>query len=208
MMAELETGGELVVREVELELTSPRKITPSFAVAAVAGIVLLSATSAAWLVGVIVAIASLLAHGEFLPIVVMAGTAWLVARGWAALYQSLSARMRPPDLSATALLPDSYWTLSPQLRRLLLDTRTSRESLRDRDIDRADLLRQLFAWVTCIAEVEGPNRDLLRDHHIDGHRLREEIASFYDRPDLRERALDLLDRFEAGLLDRSRDPFR
>ncbi len=207
-MAEIESGGELVVREGELELTSPRRLTPSFALATIAGLVLLSATSVAWILGVVAALASLFAHGELLPIVVMAATAWLVARGWAALYQSLSARMRPPDLSATALLPDAYWTLSPPLRRLLLDTRTSRESLRDPDLDRAELLRQLFAWVTCIAEVEGPDRELLIDHHLDGHRLREEISSFYDRPDLHRRAIDLLDRFEAGLLERSHDPFR
>ncbi|MEZ4382445.1 MAG: hypothetical protein R3A79_14005 [Nannocystaceae bacterium] len=208
-MSGAEPGEALAVAEAgELELTAPRPLTPAYVGGAIAAVVLLGGTTIAWLVGLVAAIAALIGGGELVPLLTMAATAWLVARGWTALYQSVAARLRPTDLSETALLPDAYWTLAPQLRRLVLDTRTSREALRDPELTRAELLRELFAWVTCIAEVEGPDRDTLHDHHLDAKRLRDEITAFYDRPDLRTRALELLDRFESQLLDRGRDPFR
>ena len=208
-VSEAEPGEALAVVEAgELELTAPRPMTPTYVAGAVAAVLLLGGTTVAWIIGLVVAVAALVANGEIVPLLTMAATAWLVARGWTALYQSVAARLRPTDLSETALLPDAFWTLTPQLRRLILDTRTSREALLDPELTRAELLRELFAWVTCIAEVEGPDRDTLHDHHLDARRLRDEITALYDRPDLQARALELLDRFEAQLLDRGRDPFR
>lgn len=212
MSAELPAGppsAALVpVASATLSLSAPRRLTPQYAAAVIAALGLLVPSTGVWVVGAIYAISALLLEGVLVPGLAIAATGFLLGRGWHALAQSVRARLTRPDLSESEALPEAYHALSPQLQRLVRHTRTVRAGIADLELDKAAVLRDVFEWVSAVAEIDGSDRETLVDRGLSAGALRAEVVALHERRDPRSQATDLLARFEDVLLETGGDPFR
>ncbi|MEZ4449158.1 MAG: hypothetical protein R3B09_06735 [Nannocystaceae bacterium] len=192
-----------------VELVAPRRLTPSFLVGAIILMVALTATTIACIVAGLLGFLGFLHEpmGRLVGLELLALGVFGGALCWRALYKSVVARVRPPDLSEVAL-PDAFWRLSPRLRRLLEETRASREALRDPEIGYDELLDELNNWLNSVASVSGNDADVLAHRGLDGERLRPVVVAICDREDIQPRTLALLDDYEARLLDEGLGPYR
>lgn len=202
------SGALAPVSGTGLTLASPRRVTLGWAANLVAAVVLLVATSGAWIVGAIFAVAALLQGGSLVPVLAIAATGFLLGRGWLGLVQSVRARLRDHDLSEVEALPDAFHLLSPTLQQLVRHTRTVRAGVQDPELEASEVLRDAFEWITAVAEVQGQDREALTDRGLSAAALRAEVVGLDDGVDPRPAVVDLLARFERALLDTSGDPFR
>lgn len=200
------TGGSTSL--VEDKLTAPSRVTPGYTAAAIAALMLLIATSGWWAVAALAALLGLLAGGGVVPVLALGGAGVLIGRGWVALVQSIRGRLRRYDLSASEALPDAVGRLSLPLQRLLRHTRTVRAVIADADLSHAKVLRELYDWLTSLVELDADDAEYLGERKLDAASIRPQVLAMGKVPDAGARAADLLERFEARLLDHDHDPFR
>ena len=192
----------------EEPLTAPSRMTPSFAAAAVAALGLLTFTTGWWALATIAALVGLLSGSGLLPVLALGVAGVLLGRGWVALAQSVWGRLRRYDLSEAEALPDGLARLSPPLQRLLRHTRTLRAVLQDPELSDAQVLRELYDWLTSLAELDGEDAEHLTERKLDAASIRPQILAMERTRDAGPRGADLLQRFEERLLDHDHDPFR
>jgi hypothetical protein len=190
---------------------------------------LLTLTSAWWVSALFAALVLLLDAGSLVPLLAVSVAGVLVGRGWFALVDSVRTRLRRVDLSDVAALPDSIRVLSPPLQRLVRHTRTLRRVVGDEALPYDEVMRQLYDWLTGLAELPPPDIELLERLHLDRPRMREAVLAIGEahspgqslgqslgrslgrssaQSSVWARATDLLERFEARLLAPELHPFR
>ncbi len=192
----------------EEPLTAPSRITPSYAAAAIAAVGLLVFTTGWWALASIAALVGLLAGGGIVPVLALGAAGFLIGRGWVALVQSVHGRLRRYDLSDAEALPDGAQRLSPPLQRLLRHTRTVQAVLRDPELTDTAVRRELYDWLTSLAELDGDDAEHLADRKLDAASIRPQILAMERTREAGPHGADLLLRFEARLLDHDHDPFR
>jgi len=160
-----------------------------------------------------------LGTGGLGPVLVFVFTGVLLVRGWIGMMQTIGERLRRHDLGEAVALPDAFWALSPGLQRLVPHARSLTIVLEGSEPTAAEIDREMFEWITSMAELPLCDRDDLAQRGIDAHDLREHLVLGLDgavigrgrpRTDEGRRLLarSLLDRFERRVLDRGSDPFR
>lgn len=217
----------------------PRRLSAGFAVGFILTVAVLGTITAVWLVGMVfMVILLLLGQGGLGGTLAFAVTGVLLGRGWVGMGQTIRSRLRRRDLADTAALPPVFFTLSPELQRLVRHTRGLRIAVCDPEVTLSEIDRELFEWITAMAALPPEDRRLLADLGLVPSTLREELVasrqqedagerehvealtragSHYERvrrrvlarrPGHRRYALALLDRFEQEVLCPGADPFR
>jgi hypothetical protein len=192
----------------KITLASPRRLTAGYTVSALGALLVLVFTTGWWLIGAVSALLGALMGGTVLPVVALALAGMLIGRGWVAMLQSLRARMRSHDLSDVAALPDAVARLSPPLQRLVRHTRTVVATLADEELTGPARSRELYDWVTTLAELGEEDTDYLADRRLHAAAIRPQVLAVGESLEARARAIDLLERFEQRLLSHDGDPFR
>lgn len=209
----------------EAERWRPLRLSPGFAVGWALSLVALGLFTAIWLVGMVATTVFLiLGQGTLGPVLIFGVTGVLLSRGWAGMVQTIRGRLRTPDLTDLTALPDAFWALSPELRRLVRHARSLRVALDDPDLGAPQIDREMFEWIASMARLPAPDRDWLAERGIDSDGLRVELVNSrwsadraprwadrrpgWQRPDHLSRAVAMLERFEQRVLSRGGDPFR
>lgn len=210
----------------------PPTLTPGFALGWALTLGVLGTLSVIWLVGMIATtLFLLLGKGGLVPVLAFVTTGLLLGRGWVGMVQSILARLRRRDLAEPAALPSAFWSLSAGLQRLVRHTRSLQIVARDPGPTLDELDREVFEWLSTMAELPPDDRRFLESRGLAADQLREELVhsrwsedrnarlqlrSLVDRrrspgaraPSHRRRTLGMLERFERSVLQAGRDPFR
>ncbi|MCB9715931.1 MAG: hypothetical protein H6712_18835 [Myxococcales bacterium] len=219
---------------LEPEPWRPPRLSPGFALGWVLTLGVLGTLSAIWLVGMIATTLFLvLGKGGLLPVLAFGVTGLLLGRGWVGMVQSIVGRLRRRDLADPAALPAAFWALSSGVQRLVRHTRSLQIVLRDPGLSLDELDREMFEWLSTMAELSPEDRRFLQTRGLVASQLREELVHSrwsedrverqrmqmltqrqpvalrpLPRVGHRRRALAVLERFERDVLQAGRDPFR